>query len=105
MLASSRFQWEEGWRRLEGERAFDSLRHRQLTDLVAVVGAGLRRRLGQTFTLDELDVAYARAEDWVALEVADALPGAQARVSIADTALVLDAAFRSFSRAAVDYTP
>lgn len=103
MLESSRNQWEEASRRV-AEEARDPIRHRQLLDLVAVVSAGLRRRVGGSFTLADLDRAYGRAEDWVRDSVEDALPP-KARVGLADAALVQDAAFAVYARGAVDYRP
>jgi len=104
MLASSRSQWEEARRRLDAERA-DGVRYRQLVDLTEVVTAGLRRRLGSMFTLAALDELYADTEQWVPLAISEALPSEGSRVTIADTAVVLDAAFDLYARGAVDHRP
>ncbi len=104
MLASSRHQWEEGWRRLDEER-HDALRHRQLADLVEIVIGGLRRRLGSVFTLTQLDELYADSERWVSPAVSDNIPGEDPRVTPADSVLVQDAAFLAYARGAVDYRP
>lgn len=102
-LASARHQWEDGRRRLAAE-ATEPDRHGQLLDLVDVIADELRRRVGQHFTLDELAIAHAGAEDWVRDLVAERLwPGA--RVRVADTTLVQDAAFAAYARRAVDFGP
>jgi hypothetical protein len=104
VLGSARFQWDEGHRRLEAERA-DAVRHLQLVRLRQAVIEGLRRRLGASFTLEQLGAVYERAEDWAAPLVAEALPAEGARVGLADVALVLDAAFHAYARGALDFEP
>lgn len=104
MLASSRSQWEAAHRRLDEERS-DPVRHRQLLDLMDVVTAGLRRRLGSTFTLAELDALYAESERWAPAAVVEALPRDGARVTVGDVAVVLDAAFDRYARGAIDHRP
>ena len=102
-LAVARHQWEDGTRKLEsGDR--DSRRYRQLVGLVEAVVAELRRRVGQTYTLDELAVAYTGSEDWVRDVVVAATPP-RAEVGVRDVALVQDAAFGAYARGAVDYRP
>jgi hypothetical protein len=66
------------------------------------VTAELRRRVGQTYTLQQLADAYAGAEAWTldAVEAADSDPGLEREV-----ALVTDAAFRLYARGASDYRP
>ena len=66
----ARRQWEEGSRR------FDEQARRQPQLLVAleVVTDELRKRIGQTFTLDELTSVYERADDWVRLARASLVP-------------------------------
>lgn len=104
MLDVARFQWDEGVRRLESLRG-DPPRYRQLAALVDAVADQLRRRVGQTFTLAELADAYPGAEDWVRETVVERARARGARVGVADAALVLDAAFGHYARAATDYTP
>jgi hypothetical protein len=58
----------------------------------------LNRRVGQTFTLAELAVAYRDADRWL-LEVLP--PGPEA----IQVGLVEDAAFHVYARGAVDYKP
>jgi hypothetical protein len=103
LLESARQQWEEGSRRL-GAEARDPVRHAQLCDLVEAVLAGLRRRVGQRFTLSELVAAHGSADDWVREIVRDSLP-AKPRVGIRDAALVEDAAFAVYARGATDWEP
>ena len=100
-LEVTRHEWEEGHRRLEAA-AGDRLRYRQLLAELELVLDELRRRIGQTFTLDELAAAYAGADRWVreALAEHELAAGWPARVTI-----VQDAAFHVYSRGAVDYRP
>ena len=100
-LESARQQWQEGSRRLEQTRGNPTV-HRRLLAQVDTVTMELRRRVGQTFTLDQLAAAYRTADAW-GLEVIEA------RDSDAgwerDAALVADAAFHLYSSGAVDYSP
>ena len=63
-LELARQQWRDGNRRLEEARG-DGQRYRQLVEHTDRVVDALRRRLGQSFTLDELAAAYGGADDWV----------------------------------------
>jgi len=94
-----RHEWEEGARRLEAERA-DPRRYERLLEQLEIVLDELRRRVGQTYTIDELAAAYRDAERWarVALEERALSPG-WAR----DLALVVAAAFHAYQRGALDY--
>jgi len=103
VLDSARYQWEEGSRRLADERT-DTVRYRQLCDLVDAVQAELRRRVGQHFTLTQLAAAHADAEDWVREVVREAMPPG-ARAGVRDVTLVGDAAFFAYARGATDYSP
>ena len=100
-LEATRHEWEEGHRRLEAASA-DRAHYRQLLAELELVLAELRRRVGQTFTLDQLAETYALADRWVqeTLGEHDLDPGWPARVTI-----VQDAAFHVYSRGAVDYRP
>ena len=81
-------QWREGERRMAGA----PLEQRAALD--AVVGrllAELRRRLGGTFTSDELVELYARGTDWcteLAMDVAPGAPWAWDARTVADTAFL-----------------
>lgn len=104
MLQAARYQWEEGARRLAETRA-DLPRYRQLASLVDAVVDELRRRVGQTFTLDQLAEAYSGSEEWVRDVVVDGTPARGARAGLPDSSVVQDAAFALYSRGATDYAP
>jgi hypothetical protein len=97
----ARSEWEQGHRRLEA-RAADPVVYRRLLAQLDVLTDELRRRVGQTFTLEELASAYAGAERWSREAVAEraAAPGWHATLSIVE-----DAAFHLYQRGAVDYIP
>jgi hypothetical protein len=97
-LDLARQQWEDGERRIEAARA-DPSRYGQLTTQVDVVIAGLRERVGQVFTLDELAGAYDGADEWARTLLDDADPGNRP-----PTGTVADAAFHAHARGA-DYRP
>jgi hypothetical protein len=100
-LETVRQEWEAGNRRFE-EQMQDPVARPRLLAQLEVVTDELRKRVGQTFTLDELAAVYARADDWVR-EVVDehaGAPGWPRTVS-----LVQAAAFHLYQRGAVDYTP
>jgi hypothetical protein len=98
---SVRREWEEGNRRFDDLLRDPVARPRLLAQL-EVVTDELRKRVGQSFTLEELAAAYARADDWAreAVEERAATPGWPRTV-----ALVQDAAFHMYQRGASDYTP
>ena len=100
-LESTRHEWEEGNRRLQAAAGDRTLYERLLAE-VNLVLEQLRRRVGQTFTLNDLASAYGDADRWVqeALIEAEPAPGWPARSTIAQ-----DAAFYLYSRGAVDYRP
>ena len=100
-LEATRREWEEGHRRLEAS-ADDPRRYALLLDELEVVLDGLRRRVGQSFTLAELAAAYGKADRWVQEDLAErgVAPGWPARQT-----LLQDAAFHVYSRGAVDYRP
>ena len=100
-LEATRDEWEEGHRRLEAAAA-DRTRYRLLLAELELVLDELRRRIGQTFTLDELAEAYAGSDRWVqqALAEHELEPGWPSRATT-----VQDAAFHMYSRGAVDYRP
>lgn len=104
MLHTARHQWEEGARRLAEARG-DPPRYRQLASLVDAVVDELRRRVGQTFTLDQLADAYSGSEDWVRDVVVESTPARGARAGLPDSAVVQDAAFAQYARGATDYAP
>lgn len=94
-LETTRHEWAEGHRRLQ------SSPDAALLDEVDTVLEQLRRRVGQTFTLDQLADAYSDADRWALAALEDeGRPGWPVRLSTA-----LDAAFHLYSRGAVDYSP
>ena len=62
-LAVTRHEWEDGTRRIEATRG-DVRRYHQLLGLLDLVLGELRKRVGQTYTLEQLAAAYADAEPW-----------------------------------------
>jgi len=94
-----RHEWDEGYRRLEDERA-DPRRYRQLVAQVEVVIAELRKQVGQTYTLAELASAYRDAERWARHAVEVRAPSS---TWPRDLSLVVAAAFHSYQRGASDY--
>jgi hypothetical protein len=96
-----RHEWEDGNRRFEAASRDPVAGPRLLAQLEVVLDE-LRRRIGQTFTLDELAAAYERADAWVMHAVSEhaATPGWPRTLAI-----VQDAAFHLYQRGAVDYAP
>jgi len=97
----ARQQWQDGNRRVERVRA-DRVRYARLTGQVDVVVAGLRKRVGQVFTLAELAAAYDGADDWARELLDDADPESPPAV---EAGTVADAAFYVYARGAADYRP
>jgi hypothetical protein len=100
-LDTTRREWEDGNRRLQAAASDRTLQERLLAE-VDLVLEQLRRRVGQTFTLDELADAYGDSDRWVqeALSEREPAPGWPARTTTAQ-----DAAFYLYSRGALDYRP
>lgn len=91
------FDWRAGERRVEN--APPGERH-ELDRVVAALVAELRRRIGSTFTVDELACFYDQGTDWcldVARRTAPEAPYTW------DMSLVADAAFHRYLRGATDY--
>jgi hypothetical protein len=97
----ARQQWEDGNRRIEATRG-DLARYRTLMSRVDLLVAGLRKRVGQTFTLEELAHAYDGADDWARTLLDDADPEAPPTPTVGTLA---DAAFHAYARGASDYRP
>ena len=100
-LDTVRQEWEEGHRRFEQALEDPTARERLLAQL-EVVTDELRKRIGQTFTLDDLARTYDGADRWVrdVVEERAAAPGWPRTLSV-----VQDAAFYVYQRGAVDYAP
>jgi len=96
-----RREWEDGYRRFEAASR-DPVAADRLRAQLEVVTGELRRRIGQTFTLEQLALAYERADAWARDVVSEhaATPGWPRTL-----ALVEDAAFHLYQRGAVDYAP
>ena len=87
------FQWEEGRRRL---REAPELERADLHRAVDAVLDELRRRLGSSFSVEELATLYGEGVDW-------AWDLAQEASAGADSAWVIDAAFSRYASEASDY--
>jgi hypothetical protein len=87
------FQWEEGERRLREASDVERVR---LERAAGVVLDELRRRLGSSFTLEELASMYGAGVDWASDLAASQAVGA-------DSAWVVDAAFSRYAREATNY--
>lgn len=87
------FQWEDGERRLREE---PEPGRRQLERAADVVLGELRRRLGSSFTVEELADLYGSGPDWAG-DVADAAGVGSAASS------VVDAAFCRYAREATNF--
>ena len=100
-VAVVRHEWEDGTRRLEAARD-DVRRYHQLLELLALIVDELRKRVGQTYTLEQLVAAYGEAEAWARelLDERSTVPGWPR-----DLTTVLAAAFDAYQLGAVDYTP
>jgi hypothetical protein len=94
-----RREWEDGYRRFQ-DLSRDRLAADRLSTQLDVVTDELRKRIGQTFTLEQLATAYERADEWAREAVSEraATPGWPRTLAI-----VQDAAFYLYQRGAVDY--
>ena len=97
----ARHEWAEGTRKLEAVRE-EPARYRQLLELHELVLDELRKRVGQTFTLEDLAKRYAAADEWVRDTVSERAPTPGWPRTLS---LVQDAAFHLYQRGAVDYAP
>lgn len=91
------FQWEEGWRVVEGLRD-DPAERRRADAVVGAIHDELRRRIGPTFHVAELAELYAEGTDWCQRVALDAAPRLRT-----DPQSVADAAFWLYLRGAVDF--
>jgi alcohol dehydrogenase class IV len=101
VIEAVRREWEDGYRRFEAASRDPRAADRLNTHL-EVVTEELRRRIGQTFTLEQLAVAYERSDAWVRDAVSERAPtpGWPRTLSVVE-----DAAFHLYQRGAVDYAP
>src|ERR1700742_5329309 len=95
-LANALYQWEEGARELA---AIDDPRERRLADrVIDAIRVELRRRIGPTFSADELADLYGEGTDWAQQIAIDVAPAASD-----DAQILADAAFWGYLRGATDY--
>ena len=97
----ARQQWEEGHQRLQSSARDRSVYERLYAQVDSLLDE-LRKRVGQTFTLEQLATVYAGAERW---SRDAALAGAPETARPGDLTTVEDAAFHLYARGAVDYVP
>ena len=91
------FQWEEGHRRLEEQRS-DARAYRRAASIVDAIRDELRRRVGPTFSAEQLAEVYSKGTDWAAEVAIAAAPG-----QATDTGTLTDAAFWIYLRGARDF--
>jgi hypothetical protein len=93
-IGIARHEWGDGTRKLEAARD-EPRRYRQVLD-------ELRKRIGQTYTLEELVAVYAESDRWgrEVLDERTSVPGWPR-----DLTTVLAAAFDTYQRGAIDYEP
>ena len=96
-----RREWEQGYRRYEAA-SHEPVAGDRLQRQLELVTDELRKRIGQTFTLEQLAQAYDHADDWARDVISEhaATPGWPRTLS-----MVEDAAFYLYQRGAVDYSP
>jgi hypothetical protein len=87
------FQWREGERRVRDEEEPTRFQLERAADAVI---EELRRRLGSSFSLEELAEFYAAGTDWAA-------DIAQRWAAGTDTSWVVDSAFHRYAREATNY--
>jgi len=95
-LENALFQWEEGRRALQ---AIDDPRRRRMADrVVDAMRDELRRRIGPTFSAEELAELYGQGTDWAQQVALDVAPGVEE-----DSQALADAAFWLYLRGATDF--
>ena len=95
-LANALYQWEEGARELA---AIDDPRQRRLADrVISAIRVELRRRIGPTFSADQLADLYGEGTDWAQQIAIDVAPAASD-----DAQSLADAAFWAYLRGAGDF--
>jgi hypothetical protein len=97
----ARLQWADGYRRIDATRG-DGGGYVALMERVETVVGGLRVRIGQIFTLQQLADAYDGADDWARTILDDADPEA---APTREPGTITDAAFYLYAQGAQDYRP
>lgn len=96
-VATARFQWDDGLRRLAARAGDRSAVWRE--HVIDATMAELRRRLGMSFTTADLAREYATASGWFMAIAADEAPG---HPEAWEPSVVMDAAFGRFRAHAKD---
>jgi hypothetical protein len=96
-----RREWEDGYRRFQ-DLSRDRVAANRLSVQLDVVTDELRKRVGQTFTLEHLAHTYQGADEWTRAAVSERAPTPGWPRTLA---IVQDAAFYMYQRGAVDYAP
>ena len=96
-----RSEWGDGYRRFR-DLSRDRVAADRLSLQLEIVTDELRKRVGQTFTLEDLAAKYAGADEWVRDTVSERAPTPGWPRTLA---IVQDAAFHLYQRGAVDYSP
>ena len=99
-LDNALFQWEEGASRLRELSAEPRTAH-NAAGAVEAIREELRRRIGPTFSAQELADLYGRGTDWCLEAARRAAP--MAAVDL-DPQAIVDGAFFSYLRGAYDYS-
>jgi hypothetical protein len=94
------FQWEEGANRLR-EMSHEPRLARITTRAVDAIRDELRRRIGPTFTAQQLAELYGRGTDWCLEAARNAAP--MEAVDL-DPQAIVDGAFFLYLRGATDYS-
>jgi hypothetical protein len=101
VLEVVRSEWEDGYRRFR-DLSRDRLTADRLSLQLDAVTDELRKRVGQTFTLEDLAKKYQAADEWVRDTVSERAPTPGWPRTLA---IVQDTAFHLYQRGAVDYAP
>jgi hypothetical protein len=99
LIDNTIFQWEEGYRRLQEARS-DPGSYRALGRVVVAVEDELRKRLGSSFSIEELAAVYREGINW---DLALAMRSVPPNSASWDSSTVVDAAFYLYMREASDF--
>src|SRR3954451_5472628 len=100
-LDNALFQWEEGAGRLRDLETSDSRASRDARRAGEAIREDPRRRIGPTFSAQELANLYGRGTDWCLEAARQAAP--MAAVDL-DPQAIVDGAFFQYLRGAYDYS-